>query len=58
MQERNTQAASEPKSPTSSYPPHEPQYQESGWMMAVKVVFWLLLLPSAILLLARWLMPA
>ena len=58
MQERNTQAASERKSPASSYPPQAPQNQESGWMMTLKIVFWLLLVPSAVLILFKWLMPA
>jgi hypothetical protein len=58
MQERSTRAASELKSPTSSYPPQAPQNQESGWIIAFKTVFWLLLVPSAVLLLFKWLMPA
>jgi hypothetical protein len=58
MQERDTQTASEPQSPTSSSLPRAPQSQESGWMMALKIVFWLLLAPSAVLLLFKWLMPA
>lgn len=58
MQERNAQAASELKSPSSSYPPHGSQDQEAGWVTAFKTVFWLLLVPSAVLLLFKWLMPA
>jgi hypothetical protein len=58
VQERNTQAASELKSPTSPYSPHVPQNQESGWVTAFKAVFWLLLVPSAVLILLKWLMTA
>lgn len=58
MQERTTQTASEMEPSTSSYPPHEPQNQDSGWITAFKTVFWLILVPSAILLLFKWLMPA
>jgi hypothetical protein len=58
MQERNTQETSELESPTSSYLPSAPQKQENGWVMALKTVFWLLLVPSAVLLLFKWLMPA
>jgi len=42
----------------SSYPPQVPQNEESGWLMALKTIFWLLLLPSTLLLLLKWLMPS
>lgn len=58
MQERNIQAASELKPPTSPHSPQEEQNQESGWMTAFKTVFWLLVVPSVVLLLFKWLMPA
>ena len=58
VKERTTQTASELESPTSSYSPDAPQDQESGWMTAFKAVFWLILAPSAVLILFKWLMPA
>ena len=58
MLERDTQATAEKGPSLSSYPPHAPQTQESGWMVALKAIFWLLFLPSTILLLLKWLMSA
>jgi len=58
MQERDTQEAPVSSSSGSSYPSHGSQSQDNGWMMTLKIVFWLLLLPTAVLLLFRWLMPA
>ena len=58
MQERDPQVDSGRNPSVSSYSPQAPQNQESGWKMALKTVFWLLLLPSAVLLVIRWLMPA
>jgi len=58
MPEREASTASE-KEPSSSFSSlRTPQNHESGWLMAFKALFWLLLLPSVILLLLKWLMPA
>jgi hypothetical protein len=47
-----------PQSPSFSPPDPEstPQREESGSKMALKVVVWLLLFPTAVVLLIKWLM--
>ena len=57
MQEHDVQATPH-TSPSASNLLQAPQNQESGWLMALKAIFWLLFLPSAILMLLKWLMPA
>lgn len=58
MQERDMPATSEKEPSHASDPPHALQNQESGWAMAFKALFWLIFLPSTILLLFKWLMTA
>lgn len=53
MAERDSQKVPEPRSSSSSLP-HSPQNNESGWVMAFKSLFWLILLPTIVLLLIRW----
>lgn len=55
MAERDSQKISEPR-PSSSSLPHPQQNNESGWVMACKSLFWLILLPTIVLLLIRWVM--
>lgn len=55
MAERDSQQVSEPR-PSSSSLLHTPQNNEPGWVMACKSLFWLILLPTIVLLVIRWVM--
>ena len=41
--------------PSTPHPPQRPS-EETGWSMAIKSVFWLLIVPATILLIIRWLL--
>jgi hypothetical protein len=55
MSERDARATSQSQPPAPSAPP-TPQAQESGWFTALKSLFWLIVLPTIVLLLIRWMM--
>lgn len=58
MEKRDPSTSAEPQPSTFRQSPQEGQNEETGWTMARKAIFWLLIVPAAVLLLVRWMLQA